>query len=131
MNLPYGFFTKERMVMYMNKNILMALAGIIVLGGCVYGALLYSSPRNGSPTPTPNPQPSTSTDYTFTYLTSAQETTAFCDGANMDSDGYRAPLKDFIDGTEFDGRKPNAYIDQFAIGLKGNQKVEGGNVVGK
>jgi len=48
-----------------------------------------------------------------------------------DSDGYRAPMKDMIDGTEFDGRKPNAYIDQFVIGLKGNQKIEGGNVVGK
>jgi nitrate/nitrite transport system substrate-binding protein len=48
-----------------------------------------------------------------------------------DSDGYRPPLKDFIDGMEFDGRKPNAYIDQLAIGLKGNQKVEGGSVVGK
>jgi nitrate/nitrite transport system substrate-binding protein len=48
-----------------------------------------------------------------------------------EGDGYRAPLKDFIDGTEFDGHKPNAYLEKFAIGLKGNQKVEGGNVVGK
>jgi nitrate/nitrite transport system substrate-binding protein len=31
----------------------------------------------------------------------------------------------------YDGRKPNAYIDAFAIGLKGQQKVEGANVVGK
>ncbi|MEK7632603.1 MAG: Gmad2 immunoglobulin-like domain-containing protein [Patescibacteria group bacterium] len=35
---------------------------------------------------------STSTDYTFTYLTSPDETTAYCDGANMDTDGYRASL---------------------------------------
>jgi nitrate/nitrite transport system substrate-binding protein len=47
------------------------------------------------------------------------------------SDGFKAPTKDFIDGMEYDGRKPNAYIDGFAIGLKGQQKVEGGNVVGK
>lgn len=31
-------------------------------------------------------------DYTFTYLTSSEETTAYCDGANMDSEGYRATL---------------------------------------
>lgn len=47
------------------------------------------------------------------------------------SDGYRPPTKDFIDGIEFDGRKPNAYLEKFSIGLKGMQKVEGGNVVGK
>ncbi|HEY8540673.1 MAG TPA: CmpA/NrtA family ABC transporter substrate-binding protein [Steroidobacteraceae bacterium] len=47
------------------------------------------------------------------------------------SDGYRPPTKDFIDGIEFDGRKPNAYLEKFSIGLKGTQKVEGGNVVGK
>jgi nitrate/nitrite transport system substrate-binding protein len=48
-----------------------------------------------------------------------------------DTDGYRAPTNEFIDGVEYDGRKPNAYIDKLAIGLKGNQKVEGGEVVGK
>ena len=48
-----------------------------------------------------------------------------------DSDGYRAPTKEFIDGVEYDGRKPNAYLAKFAIGLKGAQKVEGGDVVGK
>jgi nitrate/nitrite transport system substrate-binding protein len=48
-----------------------------------------------------------------------------------DTDGYRAPMKDFVEGIEFDGHKPNAYIDKFAIGLKGNQKVESGDVVGK
>jgi nitrate/nitrite transport system substrate-binding protein len=47
------------------------------------------------------------------------------------SDGYRAPTRDFIDGIEYDGRKPNAYLDSLAIGLKGNQRIEGGNVVGK
>jgi nitrate/nitrite transport system substrate-binding protein len=48
-----------------------------------------------------------------------------------DSDGYRAPTKEFIDGIEYDGRKPNDYLAKLTIGLKGNQKVEGGYVVGK
>lgn len=37
-----------------------------------------------------------------------------------DEDGFRAPTNEFIDGLTYDGRKPNAYIDQFKIGLKGN-----------
>ncbi len=36
------------------------------------------------------------------------------------SDGYRAPTSEFIDGVTFDGRKPNAYIESLAIGLKGS-----------
>jgi nitrate/nitrite transport system substrate-binding protein len=48
-----------------------------------------------------------------------------------DSDGYGSPAQDLLEGIEFDGRKPNAYVDSFAIGLKGNQTVESGNVVGK
>jgi nitrate/nitrite transport system substrate-binding protein len=48
-----------------------------------------------------------------------------------DTDGYRTPTKEFIDGIEYDGRKPNDYLTKLSIGLKGNQKVEGGNVVGK
>ncbi len=39
-----------------------------------------------------------------------------------DETGYRAPSSDFIDGLTFDARKPNAYIEQFKIGLKGNEK---------
>jgi nitrate/nitrite transport system substrate-binding protein len=39
------------------------------------------------------------------------------------TDGFRAPTHDFIDGVEYDGRKPNAYIEKFAIGLKGDQKA--------
>jgi nitrate/nitrite transport system substrate-binding protein len=46
-----------------------------------------------------------------------------------DSDGYRPPAKEFIDGVEFDAREPNAYIEKLGIGLKGRQKVEGGNVL--
>ncbi len=48
-----------------------------------------------------------------------------------DTDGYRAPTKDFIDGMEYDGRQPNAYLQKFTIGLKGSQKIDGGAVVGK
>jgi nitrate/nitrite transport system substrate-binding protein len=47
------------------------------------------------------------------------------------TDGYRAPSKEFIDGIEYDGKKPNDYIAKLTIGLKGNQRVEGGDVVGK
>ena len=36
--------------------------------------------------------------------------------------GYRPPVKEFIDGMEYDGHKPNAYINGFAIGLKAGQK---------
>ena len=35
--------------------------------------------------------------------------------------GFRAPQSEFIDGITFDGTKPNAYLDQFAIGLKGKE----------
>jgi nitrate/nitrite transport system substrate-binding protein len=48
-----------------------------------------------------------------------------------DSDGYRPPSSEFIDRVEFDARKPNDYLKKLAIGLKGNQKVENGNVVGQ
>lgn len=47
-----------------------------------------------------------------------------------DSDGYRAPTADFIDGVTYDGRKPNAYIDSLPIGLKGQQKMQGNEVAG-
>jgi nitrate/nitrite transport system substrate-binding protein len=35
-----------------------------------------------------------------------------------ETDGYRPPTREFIDGMEFDGRTPNAYLGRFAIGLK-------------
>jgi len=47
-----------------------------------------------------------------------------------ESDGFRAPQSEFIDGVTFDGRKPNAYLELFPIGLKGSQKVEQNLVVG-
>ena len=33
-------------------------------------------------------------------------------------EGFRAPTNEFIDGLTYDGHKPNAYIEQFKIGLK-------------
>jgi nitrate/nitrite transport system substrate-binding protein len=36
--------------------------------------------------------------------------------------GYKKPQKEFIDGVTYDGSKPNAYLSQFNIGLKGNEK---------
>lgn len=38
-------------------------------------------------------------------------------------DGFKEPAAEFIDGIEYDGRKPNDYLKQFAIGLKGNEKL--------
>jgi nitrate/nitrite transport system substrate-binding protein len=35
------------------------------------------------------------------------------------TDGYREPQDEFIDGIVYDGRKPNAYLETLAIGLKG------------
>lgn len=34
----------------------------------------------------------------------------------FETDGYRPPTRDFIDGVEYDGRTPNAYLARFAIG---------------
>jgi len=47
-----------------------------------------------------------------------------------DSDGYRAPTAEFIDGVRYDGRAPNAYLDALPIGLKGGQRVVGAEVTG-
>ena len=38
-------------------------------------------------------------------------------------DGYREPQSEFIDGVTFDGTQPNAYLEQFEIGLKGAEKI--------
>ncbi|MEM1140551.1 MAG: CmpA/NrtA family ABC transporter substrate-binding protein [Pseudomonadota bacterium] len=48
----------------------------------------------------------------------------------FDTDGYREPQTEFIDEHTFDGRQPNAYLEQFPIGLRGAQKVVGSEVVG-
>lgn len=38
-------------------------------------------------------------------------------------DGYRVPQSDFIDGVTFDGTQPNAYLENFEIGLKGDDQI--------
>ena len=38
--------------------------------------------------------------------------------------GYRPPQDEFIDNLTFDGKKPNAYLEQFPIGLKGKDSVK-------
>jgi len=38
-------------------------------------------------------------------------------------DGFRDPQTEFIDGVTFDGSKPNAYLESFPIGLKGNDTL--------
>ena len=46
------------------------------------------------------------------------------------SDGYKAPSPAFIDGVEYDGRKPNDYLSKLPIGLKDGQTVTGAGVQG-
>ncbi|WP_448207396.1 CmpA/NrtA family ABC transporter substrate-binding protein [Azospirillum sp. sgz302134] len=46
------------------------------------------------------------------------------------SDGYKPVDNGFIDGIAYDGHKPNEYLSKLPIGLKGEQKVEGGQLVG-
>jgi nitrate/nitrite transport system substrate-binding protein len=47
-----------------------------------------------------------------------------------ETDGFKAPQDGFIDGVVFDGKAPNAYLEQFEIGLKTGQTVSGGAVQG-
>ena len=42
-----------------------------------------------------------------------------------DSDGFRAPQSELIDGIVYDGRRPNAYVDSLPIGLKGAERADG------
>jgi len=37
--------------------------------------------------------------------------------------GFKAPQKDFLDGVTYDGSKPNDYLNNLKIGLKGKDKV--------
>jgi nitrate/nitrite transport system substrate-binding protein len=48
-----------------------------------------------------------------------------------DSDGYRAPTNEFIDGLTYDARKPNDYLESLAIGLKQDQQIDGAKIVSK
>ncbi|MCF8707775.1 CmpA/NrtA family ABC transporter substrate-binding protein [Rhizorhapis sp. SPR117] len=45
-----------------------------------------------------------------------------------DTDGFKAPQSGFIDGKIYDGKKPNAYLAQFPIGLKGKATVTAAGV---
>ncbi len=47
-----------------------------------------------------------------------------------DTDGFRGPEDDFIDGIVFDGSKPNEYLESLPIGLKDGQTVTGAGVQG-
>jgi nitrate/nitrite transport system substrate-binding protein len=47
------------------------------------------------------------------------------DFPDFDSEsGFRPPQSDFIDAITYDGTKPNDYLAQFPIGLKGKDKVD-------
>lgn len=50
----------------------------------------------------------------------------------FDSDGFKAatPAADIIDGIGYDGRKPNAYLDNLPIGLKGAQQIVDNEIKG-
>ncbi|MFA3792660.1 CmpA/NrtA family ABC transporter substrate-binding protein [Aliiglaciecola sp. SL4] len=37
--------------------------------------------------------------------------------------GYKSPQKHFIDNIVYDGTQPNAYLEKFTIGIKGNTKL--------
>ena len=50
---------------------------------------------------------------------------ASADDFPMDTDGYRAPTDEFIDGIEWDGKAPNAYLESLEIGLKESSPAAG------
>jgi nitrate/nitrite transport system substrate-binding protein len=55
------------------------------------------------------------------YLAAAKELIAEGVIADQDvpkTDGYKPPTSEFIDGLEYDGRKPNAYLRTLVIGQK-------------
>tara|TARA_R110001592_G_scaffold363393_1_gene687314 strand:+ start:169716 stop:171116 length:1401 start_codon:yes stop_codon:yes gene_type:complete len=37
--------------------------------------------------------------------------------------GFRPPASEFIDGVTYDGTQPNSYLEQFSIGLKGDETI--------
>lgn len=61
-----------------------------------------------------------------TYLEAANELIAEGKIKAIDipkTDGFKGVQDGFIDGLTYDGRKPNAYINQFKVGLKADQKA--------
>jgi len=67
------------------------------------------------------------------YLEAAQllidEGLASAADFTFDSDGYREPQAEFIDEIVFDGHTPTAYLAQFPIGLKADDRVTDGEVL--
>ena len=59
MTFPYSSPSKESTVTHMNKTIVIAFASLIILGGSLYGAVLYSAPKV-SIVPVSTPQENTS-----------------------------------------------------------------------
>ena len=47
----------------------------------------------------------------------------------FDTDGFKDPQSEFIDGITFDGKKPNDYLAKFSIGLKEGEIVKAAKVV--
>lgn len=86
----------------MGKSLLIVFGVLIVFAGGWYMASLYA------PVSTDLQEVPAST-YTFTYLTSAEATTTYCDGNNMDSDRYRASLTVVNTGTI---AKPNPTTEE-------------------
>jgi nitrate/nitrite transport system substrate-binding protein len=67
------------------------------------------------------------------YLDAAQllidEGLAAVEDFPFSTDGYRDPQSEFIDEITFDGRRPNDYLAQFPIGLRGDDRVLDGEVL--
>lgn len=77
------------------KNIILVATGIgVVLAAGAFGAFMFVQT-----TKAPIEDATTSESTSFTYVTSASETTAYCDGTIMDSAGYRATLTEVHTGT--------------------------------
>jgi nitrate/nitrite transport system substrate-binding protein len=45
-----------------------------------------------------------------------------------ETDGFKGEQSGFIDGLTYDGKRPNAYLAKFAIGLKQGQRVTAAGV---
>lgn len=67
------------------------------------------------------------------YLTAAKELVdegVIASASVPQTDGFRDTQSGFIDGITYDGRKPNAYLAKFSIGLKQGQRVTASGVTG-
>ena len=67
------------------------------------------------------------------YLAAAQELVeegVIPEESVPQTDGFRAPQSDFIDGITYDGKAPNAYLGKFKIGLQKGQRVSASGVTG-